>query len=64
MYGLEFTEKISRNQQFARLVRQKKQEMINKAISWSGKTEKGSFDFHDIWGSSDISSDSAVVQCI
>ena len=27
MYGLEFTEKISRNQQFARLVRQKKQDL-------------------------------------
>ena len=53
MYGLEFKEKISRNQQFARLVRQKKQEMINSAISWSGKTEKGTFDFHDIWESDD-----------
>ena len=53
MYGLEFTEKISRNQQFARLVRQKKQEMINDAISWSGKTERGTFVFHDLWESDD-----------
>ena len=54
MYGLELREKISRNQSFARIVRSKKQELIKEAISWSGKTVKGTFDFHEIWESKDL----------
>ena len=53
MYGLEFNVKVSRNQEFARLVRTKKQAMITEAISWSGKKERGVFDFHNIWESYD-----------
>lgn len=53
MYGLEFTDKISRNQAFARIVRQKKQALIDEAVAWSGKTIKNTFDFHNIWESAD-----------
>ena len=53
MYGLEFKEKVSRNQEFARIVRLKKREMINEAIAWNGNTQRGAFVFHDIWESAD-----------
>ncbi len=53
MYGLEFNVKVSRNQAFTSLVRAKKDAMIKEATSWSGKKEKGVFDFHDIWESDD-----------
>jgi len=53
MYGLEFNEQVSRNRTFAAKVRDKKLQLIQEAISWSGNKEKGSFVLHDIWESDD-----------
>ena len=53
MCNLEIKEKVSKNKQFASLVQQKKQEMIDTAIAWRGNAEKGSYEYYEIWESDD-----------
>lgn len=53
MDSLKINEKFSRNKAFNQKVKDKKEALIRKAKELSGKTEKGTFDYHTIWQSED-----------
>ncbi len=53
MQSLKIKEKISRNRDFNASVKSRKEQLILKGIELSGKSEKGHFDYHVQWQSSD-----------
>lgn len=53
MESLKITDKISRNRAFNQAVKNKKEALIHKGKSLSGKDQKGIFDFHKQWESED-----------
>lgn len=53
MESLKITDKISRNRAFNQAVKNKKEALIQKGKSLSGKDQKGIFDFHKQWESED-----------
>ena len=53
MNSLEIKEKVIHSKAFSAAIKAKKEAMIKEAVAWSGQKITGSFDYHELWSSSD-----------